>query len=727
MNLILTLKRASGAVLCAVLLYGAVPHAEAQFQNKWLSAGSYHNWYAEVGSEREHGNRPFQQYGGRWPGIFQFTDMQAWKGLWIGAQNVTDAQGNHWPIRVVHTGPRISGAGEFFPVRFELVTKYDPTVVTVDGDESFPEAEMVVDRVDPTMEADAMIINEVNTLLGITMERRILQFSQGYHDNYHIIEYTFTNTGRTGPGQEATLNQTMEGVYFFLQNRMAVARETRYVIGNGTGWGLNTMIDRRGDGLGIDATDEQFRAQFVWHGRFPAFTAYDHIGGPIMPPGTPAPQIQPADTLGRLGASQFAGTVTLHADASAQSRINDPGQPSTMTWIHSDAPYQSNNSAFSPGQMQTEYEVMSSGHRMPRHAYAVEPSGEPGFLRPTRDPSLGTSGGFSYGNGYGPYTLAPGESIRIVIAEGAAGLSREANVEIGRQFKASRANPDAPITYTVGGQTHTMTKNEWVFTSRDSLFQTFRRAIANFESGYGIPAAPAAPASFDVRSGGDRITLEWQTHAGAPAPDRFEIYRAQARYDSLYTLIHTAGPGERSFDDRDPIRGVDYYYYIVAVNDSGNDGTGLTPVGRPLRSNRYATQTYAPARLQRPQGRTMVDVVREDGTLVPGIRVVPNPFHLGSTAGGRFPDRRDKLAFYNIPGFVRIDIYTELGELVDTIHHADGSGDAFWDHTTAARQIVASGVYVAIFTVTQDIVDDETGEMLFRQGERSMRKFVIIR
>lgn len=709
------LQRACGALLAGLLLWGTAPEGRAQFQNKWLSAGSFHNWYSEVGSECEEcGFVRNQQDGWRWPGLYQFTDMQAAKGFWIGARNVMGPEGTTFPVRVVHVGPRVSGSGEFFPIRFETVSKYEQTVVTVDGDQSFSDAEMVVDRVDPDLEADVVILNEVNTLLGITMERRVLQFSQGFHDNYHVIEYTFTNTGNTDADAEIELpNQTLEDVYFYYQYRLAPTANTRYAIGNATGWGFNTMLDTRGDGVMEDPEGEQFRAQFAWHGFYPPFTAYNNIGGPLMPPAVPAVNVAAGDTVGRLGAAQFAGVVTLHADASAANPTDDPGQPSTTGWLHSDAPVTSNNDAFNPAKMEQEYDLMSAGHQSPRHAMAVEPSGLPGFLNPTGDPSRGTSGGFSATNGYGPYTLGPGESVRIVIAEGAAGLSREAATEIGRAFRRSGGDSNALLAY--GGES--MTKNEWVFTGRDSLFQTFHRAIANYESGYAIPRPPTPPATFDVAGGGDRVSLEWTTFAGAPDPDRFEIYRAQARYDSTYTLIHTAGPGERSFDDTTPIRGIDYYYYIVAVNDgAANDGTGMTPAGVPLRSSRYATQTYVPAQLKRPAGQSLDE-----------IRIVPNPFNLSSSPSLRFPDQTDKLAFYNIPGFARIEIYTELGQLVDAFVHDNGSGDAFWDHTTTSRQIIASGVYIAVITVTQDIEDPESGALLFRNGDRAIKKFVIIR
>ena len=80
----------------------------------------------------------------------------------------------------------------------------------------------------------------------------------------------------------------------------------------------------------------------------------------------------------------------------------------------------------------------------------------------------------------------------------------------------------------------------------------------------------------------------------------------------------------------------------------------------------------------------------------------------------RFPDQTDKLAFFNIPGRCTIAIYTDLGELVDEIEHTDGSGDEFWDHTTSSRQVVASGLYIAVIT------DLDT-------NERIIKKFVIIR
>ena len=127
----------------------------------------------------------------------------------------------------------------------------------------------------------------------------------------------------------------------YLQYRLAISAASRYVIGNPTGWGKNTMNDARGDGTRPDPEGEQFRAQFSWHGLFPGReVSYDNLGGSIQREATNVP---PADTLGRLGASAFAGVVTLHADAGASDDSDDPGQPFTTNWVGSDDAYQSNN------------------------------------------------------------------------------------------------------------------------------------------------------------------------------------------------------------------------------------------------------------------------------------------------------------------------------------------------------------------------------------------------
>lgn len=777
----------------------------SQYAIKWMSVGSLHNWYSEIGSEIEEGFVLRQQYGLQWPAIYANQDIQCAKALWIGATNFSSPVDPQSPynVKVVHVGPRVTGGGEFFPQEFKMVSKFEAPQVFVDGDLSV-DKDVEIDEVDPSLIADRMIVNTVNTQLGITMTRKIMQFSQEYHDNYIVTEYTFTNTGNVDNDADIELpNNTLTGVYFYYHYRLSVCANTRYVIGNATGWGINAMLDVR-----TKDDPEGFRAQYMWHGKYPPFTAYDNIGGPIQTYPGNGLYVEKGDTVGRLGAYQFAGVATLHADVSSTNKNDDPNQPSTTSYEGSDEPNTSQNDAYNKSKMESEYGWMTRGRVKPTHALTVEPTGLPGFISPTGDPALGTPGGFSNADGYGPYTLGPGESVTIVVAEAVSGISRELATTTGIQYK--------------NGSISALQKNTVVFQGRDSLFQTFKRAIANYQSGYNIPQPPPPPKIFNVDGLGDRIALSWETFDDPGANlEGFEIYRAVGKYDSNYTLIHTAGPSDRSFDDPTPIRGLNYFYYIVSVGSaSSNTGVGMTPAGK-LKSSRYYTQTYDPAVLKRQAGgspyaatvkgtnpakffmkggvnnklkiniddKGPVDVVipadsaagdsigintvvgqinlalgmnaaydngygylwitspstgttskieildisenayavlgLQPGSTIGGvptkkealdaIRVVPNPYNISASKELGYGDLAlNRLYFFNIPGRCNIKIYSELGELIETIEHTDGSGDQAWDSLTSSGQIVVSGIYIAV-------IED------LDSGENKIVKFVIIR
>lgn len=682
-----------------VVTCGLVAPAWAQ-EAKWMSVGSLQSWYSNMGSEIEEGRiKPGQQDGLQWPAIYRYQDMEAAKAFWIGVNPWTYPDGTVAPY-VVHVGPRVSGINEFFPVRFDMVSRFRPPEVLVDGNLS--EGKPVDNNiVDPTIPADRVIINVVNTAAGITMTRRIMQFSQQFHDNYIVYDYVFKNTGNTDADSEIeNPGKTLNGVYFYWTYRYAVCADTRFVIGqNPTGWGINTMNDARGDGNTYSPTffpgnqDNDIRAQYSWHGKYPPFTTYDNIGAPIW-----IPFYDKTDTTGRLGSPQFIGNATLHADKSATDTTDNPGQPSTMSYEGSDEPNTSQNSHLNPVKNTSEYGWITRGRVSPRHADKVGPNG---------DPSIGldgqtTPGGQSNASGYGPYTLGPGDSVHIVIVEAAAGLSREASIEIGRAYKQSSGNNSLLIPYA--GQSKT--KNDWVYTGRDSLFQTFRRALANYRSGYQIPVPPTPPRSFVVNSGAGSIKLSWTAFDQSdPTVKGFQIYRAIGRYDSTYRLIYSGPPSVFSFDDTSAVIDVAHFYYIVSVGDpAANNSPSLNPPGT-LKSSRYFTQTYDPAYRRVAAPLTLN---------ASAVRIVPNPYNVSADPNRLlYPGEPDKITFKNIPGICTIRIYSELGELINTIEHVDGTGTQDWYQTTSSKQIIVSGVYIVVITTPT--------------GERAMQKFVVIR
>ena len=708
-----------------------------QGSTKWISVGSLRNWFSEFGCEIEEGRSTGanQQDGLQWPAQYVNQDCQAAKGFWIGTTNWNDGT-RVLPIAVVHVGPRVTGQDEFFPLEFKLYPKFARPRIFVDGLPTFQTVEETEDP-NPSLKADRVLYTKVNTAIGVTVQRYVYAFSEQYHDNYHIYEFIFTNTG-DADGDTTTIefpNQTLSGVYFFWQYRYSACAEIRYCVNNSAGWGINTMNDARGyppdlaNSL-IPASENDVRAQFAWHGyhnqankptagTYPNAATYDNIGAPIWNPSASATyNIDPADTNWRLGAPQFMGTVSIYADQSPTNKVNDLTQPSTTDYVASDEPITQNNSLFNSAKMQLEYARMSLGHA-PRHAWLVQ--GDGAFDQQTVMANIGDGapGGWSTATGYGPYTLGPGQSVKIVYAEGVNGLSREECISVGLKYKL--------------GTIDTKTKNDSVLLGRDRLLETFRRAEANYNSGFNIPEAPYPPTEFDVNSGGNKIALSW-----TPSPNEtannfvgYRVYRAESKYDSTYHLLYQCGgpaptdpkaiysPSVNyAYDDTSAIRGRDYYYHIVSFSSPlPADPTTHTP-GGVLESSTFYTQTYDPANLKRPAG-----------TSPDAIRIVPNPYIASGTYGVSVfsSERPDRIAFFDIPGDCSIKIYTELGELIYEIDHTNGTGDDYWNSVTSSNQVVASGIYLVVITARADQNDPVTGEVQFKAGQTIIKKLVIIR
>ncbi len=554
-----------------------------EIENRWMSVGTLHNWYSSIGSEREDGFVARQQYGTQWPAIYRYQDMQCSKGLWLGCADFTDENNNWFPYKVVTAGPRNPLFFALYPQSFKTISKFEPTYVTVNGSHSY-QKEVIIDSLDSDLIWDRMIYNKINTQLGVTIERKIAQFSQSYNDGYIINEYTLINTGNTDgdEGIELPYN-TIDSLYLFLINRYAINQSTRYVIGNATGWGKNTMNDSRGDGVKVDLPDEQFRAMYSWHGYFPdKDVAYDNIGGPIWALNFSALTYNvPDDTIGRLGASQFVGTVTLYADKSATEKVDDLGQPSTTSFLDSDMPLlQSGSDAFNIDRMTQEYNLMRTGHQTPRHADLVVPSGDYAIQTSQANVYPPYSGGTSYKIAYGPYTLAPGESVNIIVAEAVAGMSREEQIRVGELYKAGTITAYAKNT-------------EVINQGRDSLFNTFRNAIEAFNEDWNIPQPPRPPATFSVVSDSPKIVFDWSLRSEDPnPPSKIRIYRSPNTHDGEYEMIAELDDTATHYEDTAIQIGKNYYYYMTCVGQYQSGGAS-TPPGE-LESGRYYTQTYDP-------------------------------------------------------------------------------------------------------------------------------------
>lgn len=680
---------------------------------KWMSIGNLHNWYSAAGCEIEIGRTgqlTDQQDGLRWPAFYRVQDNQAAKGLWLGAKNFYDpVVSKEYEHKVVHAGPRhLDIEGETIPIELTMYGRFDHPNVLVDGDPSTNLQYLdQVDIVDPDLISDRKIYNVVQTSIGVKMKRTIYSFSHPSHQNYHIQEYVFINNGCFDKDCNTKYDQTLEGFQVYLQYRYAISREGMVYDGNwlpqSAAWGHNTMNDVIGENPDSPSINDQFyedgniiRGLFSWHGYHSSADPPENLGGPDF------------GGDGHLGAAQFVGVVTLHADKGPNDNTDDIYQPSTTWFITSDDPATSGNLQYNGTKSTNEYtNYMTVGHPERSQAEIVGTGNANQF----NDPRTGSNpGGTSQGIGFGPYTLQPGDSIRIVLAEAASGLSRSMCYKVGQNWKNQVHTDELPESsslhshmmdnYHRPSDSHNYYKNSWVFTGADSLIEVFKKAKENFkliESGQSLPHPPRPPSLFNVVSGGDKITLDWENESESePGFAGYNLYRLKFKPDTTlfyYDInlnqvnpidnsianVWNIDPGTTQFEDRTAERGFDYYYFLETFDDGTNDNIRLN-------SSKFFTLTNKAASLKRPPGEDYND-----------IRIVPNPFHISSRDLQYGVSASDRLMFLNIPPVCTIRIFTERGDLVDIIEHSDGSGDEAWNSISSSRQIIVSGIYIAHF------------------------------
>ncbi len=756
-------------ILCTVLLLvlavATAGDARAQFTATWIDIGDFQDRYSQIGAIDETSNT-FE-----YPGIQFWSSHYRSAALWIGAKDWQTEEGNTLPYYTSRIGPRDPGIDFAFPVEDQLISKWEDTEVFVDGVASFDKIALV-SEVDPNLPADRMMDITFNMDIGVTVNEKVYAYSNPFHDEYHIVDWTFTNTGNTDDDPDIELpNNTLNDALFYFIHRWRGSRLASHVGDNAQEWGRYSMIDVVGDGHMEYPVD--FTAYYLWKGYEPGYTRWNNLGGPLLEACCDQPQ---GDTLGRLSGSYFDGEMVLYAPNSTDDRTFDNMvQPHTIGFLDSDEKLNALGAAhieyYEDGMLtrerQTRTPEVSPSRHWPHYADRIEPSGE--FWNPRNDPDQGKQGGHAATVAFGPYDMEIGESVRILVVRGVGGLDFDAQLYVGRQYKFSGADDNALIAYDANNDgviedkeysyhdvydlgDEVMTKNQWVMSGRDSLFKIFYAAQDLYEasndlSQYPIVQPPLPPREFSVTGLPDRISLEWEPLDGGPTRTGWEVYRTnKASYWSpAYDNVRSPGPGvslvealedpdrrlrrtedelpytcvagdrpgcaqpalppnATSFDDTEVTRGTDYFYYLAAVGEEqpeDPDAITGTPGGVALRSSRYFTQTYQAVNLKRPPGET-----------IEAARVVPNPVNIGSDQSIRF-DKEDEVAFFNIPGECTIKIFTETGELVQTIEHTDGSGDEKWNLTTASRQLLVSGIYIAVI---------ETPE-----GERVFRKFTVIR
>lgn len=714
------IKWAGVGMVMMALFAGTILNAQVtSTDRRTIRIGELQNHYTAYGSDRAAllVGSSYIYEGLQWPAGYYYQDNSVIRRQWIGCTNFTSTRGENFEKYMISFyGDNVNTA--LFPTQLKQTAKFATPTVYVDGvDISAPFAGDV-DEIDPTIIPDRIVVNKVNTSMGLTITRTIYAFSQQYHNNYFIQIWNLANTGNTDYDDEIELTNPLTGVRFSCMTRYSVSREGSYSIDAQQSWGKFTWASKRGETYAQHAGEkiteanpivDWIRCGFEYAGQSP-INSFDNIGGPYV------------TKDGRLASAQHAGLAVLHVDKSAADKNDDVNQPNTLGW-HAGDSYTSfgSNLLTDVDKMALMYSQISG---IPwKTGFGGNERMDEKYYAPMKDPSTvhNDGGGTGVWICYGPWDLQPGESVTIIEAEGVSGLGRAKCEEIGRRWKKAYLDATDQGPFTLPNGTTTTNKDEyknaWVFTGKDSIILTFGRAKRNLDAGYLLPQPPQPPPLVDIKSGGDRINVTW---SASPSESEtgfggYKVFRATGRTDTTYQEIYSGPAGVYSHSDLTAIRGISYYYYVVAFSDGSNNSSGETNPTGPLMSSRYYTQTTEPAYLR-----------RKAGTNLDQIRVVPNPYNLKSEKL-QYTGEPDKIMFLNIPALCTIRIYTERGDLINTIEHTNGSGDESWNSITSSRQVIVSGIYIAHFEVSEDYTDPETGELLYKKGDAAFRKFVIIR
>ncbi|MCK5686526.1 fibronectin [bacterium] len=700
-------KLKNTSLLLLILLIMISPLiTQAQVDNglrKWIKVGSLQSFFDAYGAERAWNANAGIYEGLQWPAWYSEQDNFVIDRSFIACRNFTDAEDVYWDYKGLYFTAS-NNITEETAMSNILSAKFESPSVKVDG--TLKLTDSYVDTLhDENLPFDRILTNKVRTCIGVDIIRKVYAFSQPYHDNYFIYEYTFKNSGNVDKDDDIELpDNVVEDFYYGNMPRYATSQEARWTTDGPISWGAHQWIHHTSQ-----ADNPEIPYFYTWLGKVENLASiYDNIGGPIRDY-----DIQ----KGRLSAPQFAGCAMLHASTSATDDTNDLSK-FKVGWHDGDTypkPW--------AGENKQVWEMLS-GDNIFKNSGSYETPMYDGMTWnniPQKVPSIG-AGGAAGLYSVGPYTLNIGEEVTFVMVEAVAGLDRVSCINIGRKWLSdfNGISQAFILPDNSSGTDRNEYKNSWVYTGIDSILQTFQRAKANYESNYGLASAPPPPDFITIESLGDKIALSWSPNAETYVNfGGYRIYRAVTASDSIYHEIFSCGINDavNYYEDKTAIRGLSYYYYIVSLSDGSlNINSSINPVGQ-LESGRAYTQTVEPAYLRRQSGESM-----------DGIRIVANPYSIGNIDWQYGTgDDRDRIYFLDVPGHCTIKIFTERGDLIKTISHESGSGDKEWNLDTESRQVLVSGVYIAYFEVTEDILDPFSGNTVLKKGDATYKKFVVIR
>ncbi|MGA3245976.1 MAG: hypothetical protein ABSE41_15270 [Bacteroidota bacterium] len=371
--------------------------------------------------------------------------------------------------------------------------------------------------------------------------------------------------------------------------------------------------------------------------------------------------------------------------------------------------------------------------------------------------------------GAGPFNLAPGESMTIVMAT-VAGYRLEGIQKAVRAARWAYAqNYAIPVLPPLPDMKVTNTLTKSVAVEWDN-----RADVGDAEfAGYKIYKSSNFLKKYWLQEGMRVVDRYQENMTPGPIPealkkpvnpkfDAFGIFSATSTQHAYqpdtwgtwdliavipkaslasYATAQTAGYKYR-YEDKDVVLGFSYWYYVAAYKEgtyTGPDGettnriethstnrngaTGLWQLTFPFATNNAffgkvssGDVAATPAGLKGIGAVQIVYSALANAGVVSGVKVRPNPYKKAALHDNKANVYDHKLLFYNLPPACKITITDVAGQIIDVINFSSSDankGSIFWDMFSKDGLECASGVYLYI-------VESPT-------GDKKIGQFAILR
>ena len=552
-----------------------------------------------------------------------------------------------------------------------------------------------------------------STVFGVTVDRKVLVWTQTYNNDYVISDMMFTNV----------TSDTLDSLYINLQES-----------------GANTYFSNGTNPAPL--TNEAYDPTMCWqhyYGGRPGdsmrvFYEYS-AANPTLPGDNMGAPVGSAN--GRLIAPDMTYYAILHVSPpydstnAAGDSVEDYLQPKvTYSGVSAVIPYNSADDQYGNKNFYAVRGAFADTYPLPgedagtHHGMNTDEIGNSNFLTYVASQREGVS----YRTcSFGPYMFYPGQKIHIVIASGFTGIGYEMGQKIGEEWlQGTLQNPPnmpdpntgwlpSNFQFPTGSTEMDKRKDRWISMGIDSVMLSAWRAKWNYEHDYMIPQAPPPPQTVSITFTSHAVQISWSDPQAELLPNfaGYRVMRRISNYDTVaYVPVYDSDSNDKMATHVFPDSTAEYlsqaYYYVqskamIGVGDPNADPTTQGKIvysGRALYPNIYSINRPGPAQDNLSQ-----------------IRIAPNPYNIRDPMlkVEGWTDQRG-IAFFNLPSICIIKIYTENGDLVQTIVHNQQqaqAGTEVWNMLTSSQQVIYSGVYIAVFQKPD--------------GEMSYQKFIVVR